>query len=193
MRALEWLLPDRSSQQKRRKVLVLHGLGGTGKTQLAVEFARANAEKFSAIFWLDGTTIHSLQRSFLEMAQRLPVRDLTVEGVAAMKKPIVNVHVAVRESLRWLSLSSNQEWLLVFDNVDRDYHDKNDLQAYDVKNFFPNVDRGSILITSRLVSLQRMGKGLKVGEVDRDQAKEMMENIAGAPIRGEPMAPFHLN
>jgi len=42
------LLPRR--QYGRQKVFVLYGLGGIGKTQLAVEFARRHYRKFSSVF-----------------------------------------------------------------------------------------------------------------------------------------------
>jgi adenylylsulfate kinase-like enzyme len=51
---MEKVLLPRSRMQMRRKVFVLYGLGGIGKTQLAVEFARKHQSTFSAIFWLDG-------------------------------------------------------------------------------------------------------------------------------------------
>lgn len=53
-----------------RKVAVVHGLGGIGKTQLVVEFARKHEGRFSAIFWLDGSSEASLKQSFVEAAQR---------------------------------------------------------------------------------------------------------------------------
>jgi hypothetical protein len=42
------LLPQR--QNSRQKVYILHDLGGIGKTQLAVEFARRHHRKFSSVF-----------------------------------------------------------------------------------------------------------------------------------------------
>ncbi|KAL5375449.1 hypothetical protein PMIN06_012243 [Paraphaeosphaeria minitans] len=87
--------------------------------------------------------------------------------------------MAVRECLRWLSLPTNQHWLIIFDNVDRDYHDKDDVQAFSVKTYFPSRDYGSILITSRLASLRRLGSGLKVETVETEQARAILESNAG--------------
>lgn len=98
----------------------------------------------------------------------------------------IDADVAVEDVLRWLSLPSNRHWLLVIDNVDRDHRNKDkDAQAHDMQDFFPAADHGSILIASRLASLQRHGDGLKLGKLDDEQAKAILENNAGKPIKGE--------
>jgi hypothetical protein len=56
----------------RRKLLFLHGLGGIGKTQLAIEFARRHAAGFSSVFWLDGRTEDTLKQSIATAATRIP-------------------------------------------------------------------------------------------------------------------------
>jgi len=43
-----------STGPERRKVVVIHGLGGVGKTQLAIEFARKHKENYTAIFGWTG-------------------------------------------------------------------------------------------------------------------------------------------
>ncbi|PSN58895.1 hypothetical protein BS50DRAFT_317756, partial [Corynespora cassiicola Philippines] len=182
MQELERLLVDKTHATARQKVVVLHGLGGIGKTQLSVEFARRHHHAFSSVFWLDGSSEASLKQSFAGIAQRLPQTELTADGVEMLKRSTIDVDVAVRECLRWLSLPSNQDWLLIFDNIDRDFHDKGDLQAYDVKVYFPKADHGSILITSRLANLQRQGSGVRVGTVNTEQARAILENSAGRAI-----------
>lgn len=47
----------------RRKVFVICGLGGMGKTQLAIEFARKHHSRYSAVFWLDGSSKDRLKQS----------------------------------------------------------------------------------------------------------------------------------
>jgi adenylylsulfate kinase-like enzyme len=93
--------------RRRRKVVVVHGLGGIGKTQLAVKFARKHYHRFSAVFWLDGLSEASLKQLFVDMAQRLPRSELTADSAGQICNAAVQADVAVRECQRWLSISSN--------------------------------------------------------------------------------------
>jgi hypothetical protein len=185
MQELEQLVFRNTATVSRQKVVVLHGLGGIGKTQLAIEFAQKHHHRFSSVFWLDGASEASLKQSFTSMLQRLPQDELTADGVDTLKHSTIDANVAVRECHRWLSLPTNQLWLAIFDNVDRDYHDKDDVQAFNVKTYFPSTNHGSILITSRLASLRRLGSGLKVGTVETEQARAILESNAGRIIEGK--------
>jgi hypothetical protein len=185
MRELEGALVEEQAAMSRRRVVVVHGLGGIGKTQLAAEFSREHHPNFSAVFWLNGSSEASLKQSFAGMAQRLPPDELTPDGIEMLKHSAIDVDVAVRECLRWLSFPSNRHWLLIFDNVDCDFHSQYDPQAYNVKGYFPDRDHGSVLITSRLARLQRHGLGIKVGTVETEQARAILESNAGKAIESE--------
>ncbi|KAF1348303.1 hypothetical protein EJ07DRAFT_127924 [Lizonia empirigonia] len=182
---LEASPPISPTTKHRQKVVAVYGLGGIGKTQLAVEFARKHHHRFSAVFWLDGSSKASLEQSFVDVAQRLPRDELTADGAARLSEAAVEADVAVRECQRWLTMPSNRHWLLIIDNVDRDHYHYNDPQAYNVQTYFPHADHGSILITSRLPSLQRLGAGVKVGTVAAEQARAILENNAGRVVEGK--------
>ncbi|KAJ9640885.1 hypothetical protein H2199_005553 [Coniosporium tulheliwenetii] len=138
MQRLEDYFHPRIPSSARRKVFVVHGLGGIGKTQLVIEFARKHRSRYSAVFWLDGSSKDRLKQSFVDVAYRLPRDQLTADAAEALKHSDIDVDVVVGGVLQWLSLPSNQHWLLIIDNVDRDHLNKGkDPQAYDVKEFFP--------------------------------------------------------
>ena len=49
----------------RCKICVLRGLGGIGKAQLAIEYARVHKAVYTSVFWIDGMTEDSLlQKTF---------------------------------------------------------------------------------------------------------------------------------
>jgi AAA ATPase domain len=170
----------------RRKVFVIYGLGGIGKTQLAIEFARKHHSRFSAVFWLDGSSKDRLKQAFVDIAGRLPQDEITADAAEALKHSNSDINVVVGGVLRWLSLSSNQRWLLIIDNMDRDHlNPRKDPQAYNVEDFFPSADHGSILITTRLAGLFRTGHSWKLDKVDDEQAKTILENNAGKLIKSK--------
>ena len=138
------LLPER--QSRRQKTLVLHGLGGIGKTQLAVEFARQYHYKFSAVFWRDGRSEDSLMRSIANSATRIPEGQVSKSSRTFSIDNISDINIVVQEVIGWLSQQDNTDWLLIFDNVDRDYsHHNSDPDAYDARRYFSSADHGSVL------------------------------------------------
>ncbi|CAG8982451.1 hypothetical protein HYALB_00013982 [Hymenoscyphus albidus] len=168
----------------RRKVYVIHGLGGIGKTQVAIEFARKHHQRYNAVFWLDGSSRDTLFQSLVDIARRLPRDELTADIAQELSNPKIDVEAVIRGVQQWLSLPSNRQWLLIFDNIDRDHTNGQDLQSYDVKDFFPDADHGSIIITSRLSNLQRYGRGSKLSIVDDEEAMTILENNADRVIQG---------
>ncbi len=54
----------------QRKIVLLHGLGGIGKTQLAVASMKEHRDTYSAIFWLNGKNEDMLKQSFAGIAKR---------------------------------------------------------------------------------------------------------------------------
>lgn len=166
-------LQPASSQS--RKVAILHGLGGMGKTQLAIRFARDHKNDFTAIFWLSGKDQGTLLQSLSSVWPRLPVQSqnigvVNVEGVEQRAK-----HV-----LRWLALQGNSCWLIIFDNIDQysPIH-SSDKDGYDISEFFPTADHGSILITSRLQKLTELGKSFPVQRFETKDAIQLLLQSSG--------------
>ena len=54
-----------------RRTVVLHGLGGIGKTQLAAAYAKRHKDSYSAIFWLNIKDEDSLKQSFVKVAKQI--------------------------------------------------------------------------------------------------------------------------
>jgi hypothetical protein len=177
------LLPQK--QNRRRKILVLHGLGGIGKTQLSVEFARRHHTRFSSVFWLDGRTEDTLKQSVAVAATRIPKSQIPESSRTYSAGKSGDLDAVVRDVMDWLSDADNNAWLLIFDNVDRSYASPEaDRNAYDVRRYMPGADHGSILVTTRLAHLRQLGTSLKLKGVDEGQARAIFENGYGDSFEG---------
>ncbi|SEF26739.1 Tetratricopeptide repeat-containing protein [Amycolatopsis pretoriensis] len=136
----------------------LHGMGGIGKTQIAVEYIYRYKQIYDIIWWVQATRPTQIRKSLTELAQRLKLPD-TEESLTAVP--------AVLEALR-VGAPYNR-WLLVFDSAeDPDV----------VRQFFPsgmpdNV-RGDILVTSRNPSWAGDAQPLGVAVFDRTESKQLL-------------------
>jgi hypothetical protein len=165
------LLPLTQAGNCRRKILVLDGLGGIGKTQLAVEFARKYQAVFTSVFWLDGNSRDSLKQSIIDCVSRIPEEQVPETSRKYSSSMEDGLDAVVGDFMKWLGKTENKHWLIIFDNVDRDYLQETDIDSYDVSNYIPDVDHGSVLITTRLAKLRQLGESLHLESVNMIQAR----------------------
>lgn len=160
---------------KSRKVAILHGLGGIGKTQLAIHFARKHQNEFTAIFWLNGKNQSTLISSLSSCLPRIQEQSVDIE--AANEEEAAQ---RANQVLQWLARPGNTRWLMIFDNIDQysSLQSKNDY-GYDVCKFFPKADHGSIIITSRLQKLGELGKSFPVLRLVQQDAIELLQQSGG--------------
>jgi hypothetical protein len=74
---------------ERCRAFALHGMGGVGKTKIALQYVNSSRSKFDAIFWISADNSIKLTQSFLEISRRLglsPENDDAQDAVAAMAK-----------------------------------------------------------------------------------------------------------
>lgn len=164
-----------------RRTVVLHGLGGIGKTQLAVAYAKHHRTDYSAIFWLNSKDEDSLKQSFASVARRILQEHPLASPLSAVdeKGDLDEVVVAVK---RWLSLPKNTRWLIVYDNYDNPKLPGNaDRTAVDVRQFLPEAYQGSIIITTRS-SQVKIGHRIRVGKLE--DVHDSLEILSHASGRG---------
>jgi hypothetical protein len=132
-----------------RRTVVLHGLGGIGKTQLTVAYAKRHKDNYSAIFWLNIKDEYSLRQSFAKVARQILQEHPSASRLSSVdiKKEFDEVIDAVKS---WLSLPSNTRWLMIYDNYDNPkLPGSTDPASLDIRKFLPEAYQGSIIITTR--------------------------------------------
>jgi tetratricopeptide (TPR) repeat protein len=131
----------------------LSGLGGIGKTQIAIEYAYRYANDYAAVFWISAETSESLTSSFLALAEIL---DLSERHEHKQQRVVSAV-------LRWLN--SHSDWLLIFDNVE-------DIEL--VKGFLPSSRGGSLLFTSRRQALGITAQALDLHQMTLEEGMRLL-------------------
>ena len=145
------------------------GLGGTGKTQLALRFAYTIRETMPAvsIFWMPALSMESYEQACVAVATALHISQ------AETSKD--NVKELVREHL---SADQAGPWLLVLDNADD--HDilYGTEHAAGIIDYLPESEKGMTVFTTRVqelaVSLTR-GDVLELGSMSRLDAMNFLE------------------
>ncbi|KIV86105.1 hypothetical protein PV11_01740 [Exophiala sideris] len=195
------LIPGRESSQRQRQIFLLSGMGGMGKTQLAAQYARRHHQHYSAVFWLDGTSEDSLKQSIAYGANRIAQGQIPEASRTPSTGEGGDLDLIVEHFRNWLSRGDNNCWLLVLDNVDREYCAANPQPgSYDIEKYLPDADHGAILITTRLSDLkpyetvskrlQKVDDSLAAaifcqwysGEFDQDQVKPLFKLLDGLPL-----------
>ncbi len=174
-----------------RHTVVLHGLGGIGKTQLAIVYAKRHKDNYSAIFWLNIKDEDSLRQSFAAVAKQILREYPSARGLSTID--MKNSDDTIDAVKAWLSLPYNTRWLMIYDNYDNPKLASNkDPTAVDITKYLPEAYQGSVLITTRSsrVQIGHLVQVTKLGEL-RD-GLTILSNASrrGGLMDGKP--PFHV-
>lgn len=137
----------------------LHGMGGVGKSQLALEYVYRHATEYDIVWWIPAERPTQIAQALVELAQRLR---LPVTGEALTAVP------AVLEALR--TGNPYGRWLLVFDNAE---------SPEAVREYFPTAPGsgpiGSILVTSRNPQWNTLAHPLEVDVFEREESIHLLQ------------------
>ncbi|KIN06945.1 hypothetical protein OIDMADRAFT_150200 [Oidiodendron maius Zn] len=129
------------------RTVALHGLGGIGKTQLAVAYTKRHKDSYSAIFWLNIKDEDSIKQSFAKVAKQILQEHPLANHLDSVDMKGDKAIDAVKA---WLGLPNNSRWLMIYDNYDNPKLPENtDPAAVNIYKFLPESYQGSIIITTR--------------------------------------------
>ncbi|KAJ7722954.1 P-loop containing nucleoside triphosphate hydrolase protein, partial [Mycena metata] len=126
-------------------IYVLYGLGGAGKTQIALKFIEQSS--FSDAFLVDTSKVETIETGLKSIAVSKSVGD------------------SAQDALRWLQ-SNRNKWLVFFDNADD--------PKINLHDFLPKCSHGNIIISSRNPELRSYGAHTLVSDMEEADATTLL-------------------
>ncbi|KAN0089551.1 hypothetical protein V8E51_019811 [Hyaloscypha variabilis] len=170
-RLITILHTENTEEDCQRAALV--GLGGAGKTQIALEFA-FRIQKLSpecSVFWVRASDATSFESAYREIGQQLKIPEL--DDDKADVKELVKGR---------LSLESSGKWIMIVDNAD-DFallysRDDERIETRALHEYFPFSPLGAILFTTRDREAATRYAGsnvIAIEEMDDAESRELLK------------------
>jgi hypothetical protein len=139
--AIARLQQELQSGQTAAVTQAIAGLGGIGKTQLALEYCYQQAARYQIVWWIRAESKETRIADLAALAERLQLAPADKSDLSSSAGAVID----------WLDRTPG--WLLVFDNVER---------PEDLEHLLPVAGRGHVLITSRHAAWGALAKTVKL-------------------------------
>jgi hypothetical protein len=158
------LLVDQDCQK-----MSIEGLGGTGKTQVALQFAYMIKETQPgwSVFWVPAVSMESFEEACAEIAHMLEISTTADEDDA---KELVKMRLDSGEAGRWLLIVDNADDKIVLDGTE---------QMEGIAKYLPEGDSGVIVYTTRTPEIAELTRGdvVKIGALERHDASHYLSML----------------
>src|ERR1700737_4895147 len=152
-------LRDKLSESKPKQYnhrIAIYGMGGVGKTQLAIEYVYKYEARYNGIYWINAVDQAALLSGFQEVG--------TKTGCVPSAADLKPVEVA-KAVLSWMQ--QEESWLLVIDNLD-------DISVAD--GYLPQIRKGghTLITTRNPESWNIPAEGIEIPVLGEDAAIELL-------------------
>ena len=138
--------------------VALHGLGGVGKTRLAIEYGWAREADYAALLFVGASDAASLNAGLAALAGP--------EMLDLPEKEARDDATKIAAAFRWLE--ANPTWLMIFDNVD------DGAAVAAVSQFLPRLKGGHVIVTARAANFPRAIRKLQLQPLGEDAATQFL-------------------
>ncbi|MFC6014987.1 FxSxx-COOH system tetratricopeptide repeat protein [Plantactinospora solaniradicis] len=145
-------LRNRLHRHPTAQPLALLGLGGVGKTQIALEYAHRFAAYYDIVWWISADQPQIVRAELAKLAGQLKLAGSTVnEQVEAVLQ-------ALRQGSRF------PRWLIIFDNPE---------EPEQIREFLPDGP-GDVIVTTRNQSWTHVAEYLEIGVFERAESVQLI-------------------
>ncbi|GAB1192121.1 hypothetical protein APSETT444_001305 [Aspergillus pseudonomiae] len=164
---LRYWSPASDEERQGPNKIAISGLGGVGKTHVALELAYRVRERDAecSVFWIPCTSPEIIEQTYMDIAQMLGMKDIQ----PAEAKEQVKAYLRHKNDLKWL---------LIFDNADdMDMWTKGSNGAPALKDLIPQSEQGRIIFTTRnrKLAVKLASREIAISEVDEEIGVKMLE------------------
>ena len=147
------LLADLRADLQLTPIKALTGLGGIGKTQLALEYSYHHQDDYDIVWWMHSELSSTLLDDYALMASTLKLPGWDTGDL--------NLLASATRSF----LETHSRWLLVFDNAQG---------PEDIKPYLPHGGRGHVIITSRNPVWGSLARSMVVSKFERSESVKFL-------------------